>query len=178
MSFFDDKCVPILHLIIIATLSCYALIFKKNNFDFIYLFFAYLVLLQWTFLNGECTITYYFKKQKDKNYIAGKDLHDDEFKFLFKDHENIIKLIIIVFNILFAISLFITFNRNNIPSYISITFISIFEIYFYGLYCFTNHYKNEYFFIFQNVIRGLIILIGILAYISFSKISQYNIKTY
>jgi hypothetical protein len=169
MSFFDDKCLPGLHLILATTLSGYAFILKKNNFDFIYLFCTYLILIHWTFLNGECAISYYFKKQKDKNYVAGKDLHKDEYSILLKDYVNIIKFFLVAINILLVISVYITFKRNNIPSYISITFLSIFEIYFYGLYFFSNHYKNENFFIFQNVIRFLIILNGIFTFIHFSK---------
>lgn len=176
MTFFNDLFIPIIHFITIIFFSGYAFIFKKNKFDFIYLLVNYLVLLHWTFLNGECIMSYYFKKQKDTNYIAGKELHNNEFKILFKDNVNIIKLMTIVCNILLVISLFITFMRNNIPSYISITFLFIFEIYFYALYFFTSHYKNEKFFIFQNVIKFLTILIGIVAYIYFSKFSQYNIK--
>jgi hypothetical protein len=169
MSFFDDKIIPGLHCILATILSGYAFIFKKNNFDFFYLFWSYFILLHWTFLNGECAISYYFKKQKDKNYVAGKDLHNDEFKILLKEYVNIIKIFFIVINILLVISVYITFKRNNIPSYISISFLSIYEIYFYGLYFFSNHYKNENFFIFQNVIRFLIILNIIFTFIHFSK---------
>jgi hypothetical protein len=169
MTFFNDLFIPIVHFITIIFSSSYAFIFKKNKFDFIYLLISYLVLLHWTFFNGECSITYYFKKQKDSNHIAGKDLHINEFTILFKEHANIIKFFNIACNILLVISLYITFNRNNIPDYISITFLSIFEIYSCGVYFFTNHYKNETFLMFQHVIRFLTILIGIMTCIYFLK---------
>lgn len=166
MNILNDIIIPLLHLILIITTSIYGLVIEKNQiFDFIYFLIIYIILLSWTFLNGECLITYYFKKYQDPDYIAGKELHDDEFKTIINGYDNIIQVLIIIGNLFLIFSVYTVLCRNNISNYMNLTFLIIYQVYFYGLYFFKDHYKNKTFFKFQDVIKLSIIIWTIYLYL-------------
>jgi hypothetical protein len=112
--------ISILHGLLASFLNIYGFIIKKNWFDFYYLFYIYLVAFSWTFYNGDCLITYYYNKQKNKNYKPGNfkeesDLHHilgkEYIPFLRKHHVLIVSLLVI-FCIL---SMYRVMVRQNIP---------------------------------------------------------------
>lgn len=140
----------------------------KNNiiFDYSFILLMYFTLLHWTFLNGECIVTYNYKKNKHPEYIAGQNLHNDEMSMEMNNYKHIIRLIIIFTNILLMYSLYTLFNRNNILPIISYSFLILYEIYYYGLYFFNDHYKNPSFLLFQKIIKALILLWGIIFFIN------------
>ena len=149
------------HIVFIILTSYYGLIFSKTKLDYIYLVLMFIILFHWTFLNGECFMTYYFKKLKDPNYIAGQDLHKDELKIVFIGYEELVQLFVIINNIFSMISVYIVCQRIHIPIYLSIIFITLFEVYFYSLYFFKDHYKNDNYQLFQETMKYVLIIYAI-----------------
>jgi hypothetical protein len=114
----NDKLIGVLHTIYAVFISFYGLIFKKNWFDYIYLFFTIVVLISWTFYNGECVLTYLIKKNKDKNYIAGTESTDLTDMYLVFGSKEIVYFIVTISLFIHAISLYLVLKRNNYPYFI------------------------------------------------------------
>ncbi len=157
----DTMFIITFHLFFMFFMTFYPFIFKKSIYDYAYIAFSYFILLHWMFLNGECAITYYFKKLENPNYIAGSDLYKDELKSVFKDHVKLIQLFLIIHNLILMLNLFIVSKRNHIHSFFVISFLLLFEVYFYGLYFFKDHYRNPSFLLFQEILKYLTIFIGV-----------------
>lgn len=157
-----DFITPLLHSIFTVFQPLLILIIKNNVIlDYTFLLFTYLTLLHWTFLNGECIITYNYKKKQNPNYIPGQHLHSNEMSLVLNDYKYIIKFVIILTNILLMFGLYNLFNRNNISLFINCSFLILYEIYYFGLYFYTNHHKNKDFLLFQETIKKLILLWGV-----------------
>lgn len=153
-----------LHLLIGVISALYGFIIPKNPFDYVYLILYYLTVTHWTFLNGECCISYYFKVKNDPTYIPGKDPNKNETEILFKAHENTINHAMFIRNLFVSVSLYLVFERCKIPKSISLSFIFLFL--FYYVFKISTHepYKNEIFLIVQEIIKYLLLLIGIVLF--------------
>ena len=103
----------IAHFLFALFIGFYGIVTKKNKFDIFYIYGILLLVISWTFYDGECPITYYVKKSKNKNYIAGEDSNDlDEIFSSFASIKNIVKQIIFISNFLLVISLYLVLSRN------------------------------------------------------------------
>ena len=145
-----------LHIIGIIMVGTYSFIIKDKTYDNLYILLICIKIFHWTILNGECIISYLYKKSKDKNYIPGYKLIDNEFN----NHNNkyIIQILYILINILTLYNIYNIYNRNNYLYNSMISFIIIYTSYIYSIYICTDHYKNTNFLKFQSVIQLLIIL--------------------
>jgi len=121
------------------------------------LIFNYLIFLHWTFFNGECVITYIYKKLENPGYIPGSNLHDNELKNSFKDNTIIIDIFTVIQNLLVILNFYIISKRNKISPYVYIPYIIIFELYFYGLHFFEDHHINDSCILFQETIKYTLI---------------------
>lgn len=117
------KIIGFLHFIFAIFISTYGLFIKKNKYDNLYLFYIILLIISWTFYNGECLISYYTKKNNDKDYVAGTETSDlqDIYEIFGKNSKNIIDNIIIFSLMSNVISQYIVFSRNEYPDIISIS---------------------------------------------------------
>ena len=98
-----------------ATLfAFYGILFKRSKLDLIYLFALYLLLLHWTFLNGECIISYVVKLQTDPDYKAGENSKSTDMLSVFQT-EAMHRRYSAINGIVWIISIFIVFLRNKIP---------------------------------------------------------------
>lgn len=121
--------IGLFHLLFAFFLSIYGFISTKNWFDKFYIYYNYLVLISWTFFNGECFITYMIKKYENPKYIAGTDSTDLSDMSYFID-KNIFSFLLILFIILNTFSIFLVNRRNNyISLYLSITVLIVHNIY-------------------------------------------------
>lgn len=158
----DYKSVIIfIHLCIVFFLSTYYFFFKKKTYDYIYLFLNYIMLLQWTCLNGECLVTYVFKVIENNNYIAGENLHHNELNSN-SQYETSISYVVYLTNIFVIFNIYMVSKRNKISAWFYLPFIFLFELYFYGNYFFTDHHKNADYLLFQDIIKYMTIVVGIL----------------
>ena len=148
------------HFLFAYFISLYGIFTKKNSFDFFYIFGIILLVTSWTFYDGECPITYYVKKSKNKNYIAGEDSNDlDEIFSSFASIKNIVKQISFISNFLLVISLYLVLSRNYNHWYI-IFIIPLFTlIYLMACRYIKQSYKSNLFFIFQLIVKIYFILV-------------------
>jgi hypothetical protein len=141
------KIIGILHFLFAILISLYGLLVEKGDYDKLYLFYIILLIISWTFYNGECPISYYSKKYKDKNYVAGSntlDLHDIH-DAVGKNNKNIIDILIGLSLISNVISLYIVSSRNQYPNIISFIFPFIYATYV----IFLRIKSNDYYFVHQ-----------------------------
>ena len=163
-----------IHIFIATLISIYGFIIKDKTYDNLYILLICLKLFHWTLLNGECIISYIYKKSENVNYIAGERLHDNEFDDKLKNYKYIIRLFIVTINILTIISICIVFYRNN---YLTISFIIIYITYLYIVCAFTDHHKNESFLKAQLIIQ-LVLIIWICIFICFLEVRKKDVKNY
>lgn len=167
----NDKVIGLLHAFFAIFISFYGLIFKKNWFDYIYIFYTIIVLISWTFYNGECVLTYLIKKNKDKKYIAGTESTDLKDMYLVFGSKEIVYLIITISLFINVISLHLVLKRNNFPYFIYYFLPFLQLLYTISLRIqHSNLHKNNLFLISQEIFKFYFIinLIYIL-YITYTK---------
>jgi hypothetical protein len=124
--------VGFLHFIFFLFVSTYGFAFKKNKFDYFYILLNMLIFLSWTFFEGECCISYYEKKKKNKDYVAGSNNQnvDDMFLWLGPEYEDIFYVLVRVLSIFGYISIYLVLKRNDYPNYIIYPYILMYLLYY------------------------------------------------
>lgn len=146
------------HALFAIIISFYGILFRKSWFDVIFVIYTLIVLISWTFYNGDCFLTYYIKKYYNQNYVAGEDPTDLQDMYLLfgnKEMTYIIITITIVFNV---ISSFIVLKRNGFSSYIYYGIPFFHLLYTISLRTFTHLYKNSRFLLLQNIFKIIFII--------------------
>lgn len=150
----NDKIIGILHLLFAIGISTYGIFFSKNMFDSIYIIFNILILISWTFYNGECFLTYYIKKMKDKTYIAGTESTDINDMYLAIGSKEIAYIFVTISVFLNMISLYLVLKRNSFPDFIYILLPIMHLLYTLSLRIqHTDLYKNKLFLTFQEIFK-------------------------
>jgi hypothetical protein len=134
---------------------------KNNKYDYIYLTYIYFLLLHWTFLNGECIISYWFKKIINNDYELGSDFKNDDIYYIFGEYRS---YIIIFLNISMMLNIYMVGIRNNIKNYIIYTLILLYQVFSLNFYYFTDHHINKQFQYFNNIIKNILIVFGLYIY--------------
>jgi hypothetical protein len=151
-----------LHLVTFILMGIYGFIFSKNAFDPFYLFITYGTVAHWSFLNGECLVTYLYKKHKNPNYIPGKDLETNEFETTYRISPDDMRIVIFLQSVLWITSMHIVLKRNQFPPSMSISFVILFFSYYLLRLVSEDHYKNKVFLILQEIIKYAFLLYGII----------------
>lgn len=127
---------------IIHLLHCPCLIllpFLHNNhlFDILYIEYFLGIMFSYTFINGECPISYIYKKQKDPNYIPGSRITD------YPEMNNLLHFSPSIYfgttTILYLGTLIYVIHRNNIPFSLFIIPTNSLLFYFYIIYRYRVH---------------------------------------
>ena len=63
-----------LHLFLMIISVAYPLLVRKNKYDFVYLIFLYLIILQWIIFKNECLVNYLEKTKIDREYKLGTNI--------------------------------------------------------------------------------------------------------
>jgi hypothetical protein len=145
--------VGILHFFLALFISLYGLLFNKSWFDYIYILYIILVIISWTFFNGECMLTYYHKKQQNENYNAGEDCTDLTDMYLLFGSKELVYFVITISIFLNAISEFIVLQRNQFSIYLYTTLPLFHIIYAMLLRTQTNLHNNELFLFIQEIFK-------------------------
>jgi hypothetical protein len=151
-----------LHMALGVFLTFYGIVFSKSWFDYVYLIFMYLMVVHWTFLNGECIVSYHFKRLNDPAYIMGEDVNENEIDVVFKDYPYTVKIAMFLKNLIWTITLYLVLKRCKFSKNMTFVFTFLFFIYHMTRTFTTDHCKNEPFLIFQEIIKYAILLYGIL----------------
>ena len=141
----------IIHLVHCPCLIIYP--YVTDCFDFLYIIYFFGILFSYTFINGECPISYIYKKWKNPEYIAGSQISD------YPEMQVILgKMIQIYFGtntVLYMGSLLYVIHRSNIPLSIFIIPSSSLSFYFYFIYFYRVH---PLFYIIQNMVKTILFL--------------------
>jgi hypothetical protein len=102
----------LVHLLHSVFIAAYAFIVPKHSiWDFLYVIWHILINLHWTYLNGECIVTYMHKKMLDPSYQPGQASVEmsDMAVALNKDVVQQVVAICVMFT---GVSLYIVMKRN------------------------------------------------------------------
>lgn len=157
------KILGVVHLFIAMITGIYGFIFKKNKFDLLYIFYNLIVAVSWSFCNGECILTYWVKKYRNPEYIAGINPTDLEDMHLLLGFKEIVYIIITLGVMVLPVSFYIVCKRNNFPFYIYFPFCISFYLYnillrFISLKKQSNLYNNV-----QNIFKVIFTTLFLLA---------------
>lgn len=151
----DESLFGICHLALMITYACYGLFPKTLLFDHLYMVSFFILILQWTYFNSECSLSYYYKKHANPSYIAGQKSTDlADFKDFFPS-KAALQLSITTTLILFSISFLVVSRRNHIPLFISIPFVTAVLMYRALIVYFDgeNLHENKIFQYAQEIIK-------------------------
>ena len=151
-----------LHVAMIIFVSFYVFLFKKNKLDYVYLAYIYLVILHWTFFNGECCVSYIYKRLRYDNYKAGDNLKDNELTSLLHMNPNTVFIMANIHILFVILNVWLIIKRNRIPSMLFALLFLLVGIMFYGSRIFETH-KNKSYQVFLEVMKFILIAFGILA---------------
>lgn len=157
------KYIGLLHSLFSCFISFYGFIIPKNDFDIYYIIYQFIVVISWTFYNGECLLTYYIKKCENKDYVAGKESVDlKDMYMLFGSKENTY-LLVSIFIIINAFSIFIVLRRMGFPQYIYYSLPLLHFLYAISLRVYPyNLHENKYFLISQEIFKFVFIILFII----------------
>ncbi len=149
--------IGILHLSFAIFASFYAFLFKKSWIDYLFILYVLITILSWTFYNGECLITYQFKKKEDPNYIAGQNSNDMKDMYMLMPNPLLANAILLIKFFFHLLSEFIVLSRNKFPTLICYLLPAIHLSYSSSLYVF--NYQDNLFLVYQEICKILLILI-------------------
>jgi hypothetical protein len=90
------------------------LVDKNYYYDFIYILLMFGLLYSYIYLNGECFVSYFVKKYKNPNYLAGTNVSVmDEYKTVLFNSEFIAKYCIYYILIAMIVAGFIVLRRHR-----------------------------------------------------------------
>lgn len=86
--------IGVFHFIHAPLLIVYPFIISSTDWDFAYIQYFFLIMYVYTFYNGECPISFYYKRRANPNYVAGSRITDyDEMHSVCKDRAFVKKYI-------------------------------------------------------------------------------------
>jgi hypothetical protein len=153
----------IIHLLHCPCLILLPFYINNNIFNIIYIDYFLGIMFLYTFINGECPISYLYKKQKNPNYIAGSRICDypEMLDISCFSKPSQIQLYFRTTTVLYIGSLLYVINRSNIPLIILIIPTNSIFFYFLLLYRYRNH---PLFYIIQNTNKTILFLFILFSY--------------
>lgn len=149
--------IGLFHLIHSPLLILYPFIVQNFTTDIFYIIYFFLIMLIYTFIGGECPISYVCKLMMDNKYIAGSKIT------YYPEMENILpnKLIIEYYfgtmTILYLLSLCYVIFRTNTFCYL---FIIVFAVLLNYFLLVRNYFpiQKKYFYLYQEITKYILIL--------------------
>jgi len=106
--------IGVFHFIHAPLLVIYPLTFSSSDWDFVYIQYFFLIVYAYTFYNGECPISFYYKKRVNPYYVAGSRITNyDEMYTVCKDR-TFVKKYIATMTTLYGCALLYTMRRLHI----------------------------------------------------------------
>ena len=107
----------VFHFIHSPLLILFPFIVHKFTLDILYIIYFFYIMLLYTFINGECPISYICKIINDKQYIAGSNItYYPEMEYILKN-QIYINYYFGIMTFMYILSLFFVIYRTNIFSY-------------------------------------------------------------
>jgi hypothetical protein len=129
--------------------------FIVNNFttDIFYIIYFFYIMFFYTFLDGECPISYICKVMIDKQYIAGSDVAFYPEMECVLPTKKIINYYFGTMTFLYITILFFVISRTNIFSYVFIFVFSLLLNYFLFVRNYISIKKQLYFPLLQEITK-------------------------
>jgi hypothetical protein len=144
--------IGLFHLIHSPLLILFPFVVANFRTDIFYIIYFFSIMFFYTFIDGECPISYICKVMIDKTYIAGSNVsYYPEMEYVLPNKQ-MIEYYFGIMTILYIIILFFVIFRTNIFSYIFIIIFSILCNYFLLV---RNYFPIQkiYFHIFQQITK-------------------------
>ena len=123
------KIIGVFHLLHSPLLTIFPFLFQTFTTDILYIIYFLFVMFLYTFINGECPISYTCKVMIDKTYIAGSDItYYPEMELIL--NKKSIEYYFGSMTISYIVSLFMVIIRTNIFYLIVTLFILLIYYYF------------------------------------------------
>jgi hypothetical protein len=153
-----NKLVGLFHALFATFISLYGILIPKQQFDYIYILYALLVAVSWTFYNGECILTYYIKKYYNKTYKSGEEPSDLKDMYLLFGNKDIVDAVVNFFLVIYVISLGIVLYRNKFSKYVYFLLPTTLLFYTFCLRFFDNLPYNPTFLLLQHAFKLVFIV--------------------
>ena len=146
--------IGLFHLIHSPVLILLPFYIKNSLFDMIYINYFFLIMISYTFLNGECPISYTSKLMLNNNYIAGENICYYPEMLTVLPNNKCISYYFGAMTGLYMFSLFYVIYRSNILLciYLLIPFFTLL-IYFLFIHNILLNKRSSYFIIFQKITK-------------------------
>jgi hypothetical protein len=152
--------IGLFHMVHSPLLIVFPLIVKNYVSDIFYIIYFFTILFLYTFINGECPISYICKKIIDKNYIAGSNIqYYPEMLYLLHNQKRI-NYYFGTMTFFYIVILFLVIFRTNTFSYLLFFTFIVLSIYFLFIHNFFSNLKNKkiYFSIIQEITKYTLFL--------------------
>ena len=145
--------IGLLHLIHSPLLVLFPFIVNNFTNDVFYIIYFFTIMFLYTFLDGECPISYICKVMMDKKYIAGSNItYYPEMECILPNKKTV-DYYFGTMTILYIITLFFVMFRANIFSYFFIVVFAVLLNYFLLVRNYFSIKKQLYFPIFQEITK-------------------------
>jgi hypothetical protein len=147
----------IFHLIHCPILIVYPFLFYSYTSDVLYITYFFFIMFLYTFINGECPISYLSKLIINRNYIAGDNItYYPEMKYI-AINNNYTDCYFAITTTFYILTLWFVITRTIIPIYFLIP--SFFVLCVYFLFIRNNILKKtKYFSLMQKITKYILIL--------------------
>jgi hypothetical protein len=150
--------IGLFHLIHSPLLILFPFIVKNFRTDIFYIIYFFSIMFFYTFLDGECPISYICKAMMDKKYIAGSNVaYYPEMECVFPN-KKFIDYYFGTMTILYVATLFFVIFRTNTFSYVFIFVFALLLNYFLLVRNYFSIKKHIYFPPFQEITKCTLFL--------------------
>jgi len=150
--------IGLLHLIHTPLLVLFPFIVKNFTTDIFYIIYFFSIMFFYTFLDGECPISYICKVMMDKKYIAGSDVSYYPEMECVLPNKKIIDYYFGTMTIIYITTLFFVIFRINIFSYVFIFVFTLLLNYFLFVRNYFSIKKQFYFPLLQEITKYTLFL--------------------
>jgi len=149
--------IGIFHFLHSPLLIIFPFIINTFFFDVMYIIYFFVILFLYTFINGECPISYICKWMNDRNYIAGENInYYPEMEYILQNQKNIDYYFGIMTTI-YILTLFYVISRICMFSFFLLFTFIILLLYFLFVRKFLSMDEN-YFTIFQEITKYILFI--------------------
>jgi hypothetical protein len=153
------KIIGLLHTIHSPLLVLFPFIVENFTTDIFYIIYFFSIMFFYTFINGECPISYLCKVMLDTKYIAGSNIsYYPEMEYVLSN-KKFIEYYFGTMTVLYMLMLFFVIFRSNTFNYFFIIVFAILLNYFLLLHLNNNNNINnsqiqkKYFLLFQEITK-------------------------
>jgi hypothetical protein len=147
----------VIHFIHSPLLILFPFIIKNFILDIFYIIYFFAIMFLYTFIDGECPISYICKMINDKNYIAGTNItYYPEMECILRNKTHI-NYYFGIMTFMYILTLFFVIIRRNIFSYFLSSIFLIILIYFLLIRNIFSIKKKINFIIFQEFTKYMLL---------------------